>query len=218
MIRISKVNDMDKEYSDYIDLFDYPSDYDVTLAYGWLNPERIAKKITSLGKYSDGVYKMPEQYTNYEIFGRKLKQPITVPVISFKEDLFTGNDDISDLILSRYQSWIPSCAFKDMHNLKRIWIPKKVTCILKDTFKKCGLTDVYFEGTEEEFNKINIYYKQYTVIPKLGLKNDVVVWYDDGNLSFINAKKHFNITRNDDIDTKEEHIRIGKTDISKILK
>ena len=187
-------------YNDLIEMADYPLDCEYGLAVMWLHPERLPKILLTLGKYDGTIYKMPEKYTNYTfIFGQPLKEPITVPVIIFKNDLFINNDNITDLILSRYQSSIPSCAFKNMKNLKRIWIPKKVKTIFKDTFKGCdSLEEVYYEGTEEEFNKIDIYYKRYTVIPKLGIKDDIKVWYDEGNLPFIVAKKHFNAIRKDE--------------------
>lgn len=55
--------------------------------------------------------------------------------------------------------------------LPRIWLPKNLTLIEKDAFYGCGaLTDVYYEGSQEEWNKITI---------------------ESGNECLINAKIHF---------------------------
>ena len=105
-----------------------------------------------------------------------------------------------------------------MRNLKRIWIPKGVTYILKDTFKGCdNLEEIYYEGSMEDFKKIDVYYKLYRVIPKLGLQDEIEEYYDLGNLPFINAKVYYNQVR--DVERTSEYIaKIGKVDIKNILK
>ena len=210
---------MEYSYLDVIALFDYPVDFEVGLAYYWLHPEYISKKIISLGKFDYGFYKMPEVYTNTTyLSGKPLKSPITVRIVDFKENLFHNNTDITDLVLSKYQSELPKEAFLNMRNLKRIWIPKGVTYILKDTFKGCdNLEEVYYEGSMEEFKKIDVYYKLYRVIPKLGLQDEIEEYYDLGNLPFINAKVYYNQVR--DMERTGEYIaKIGKVDIKNIFK
>lgn len=209
---------MEYSYLDVISLIDYPVDYSVGLAYYWLHPEYIPKKITSLGKYDYGFYKMPEVYTNTTyLSGEPLKFPITVRIVDFKNDLF-HNTDITDLVLSKYQSELPKEAFLNMRNLKRIWIPKGVTYILKDTFKGCdNLEEIYYEGSMEDFKKIDVYYKLYRVIPKLGLHDEIEEYYDLGNLPFINAKVYYNQVR--DVERTSEYLaEIGKVDIKNIFK
>ena len=55
--------------------------------------------------------------------------------------------------------------------LPRIWLPKNLTLIEKDAFYGCGaLADVYYEGSQADWNKITI---------------------ESGNENLINAKIHF---------------------------
>ncbi len=207
-----------ENYLDIINIMDYPTDYKVRLAYAWIHPENLPKELVELGNFESKFYKMPDFFTNhFYISGCKLERPITVPVIGFRDSLFEDNVEIEDLILSTYQCVLPIEAFKGMKNLKRIWIPKRITYIPKDCFKDCdSLEEVYFEGTYEEFNKINIFYKRYKVIPKLGLYDDIEEYYEYGNLPFINAKKHFNQTR--DVEkVKEYFITLGKKDITNVI-
>ena len=102
--------------------------------------------------------------------------------------------------------------------IKRIWIPKGVTYILKDTFKGCNnLEEIYYEGSMEDFKKIDVYYKLYKVIPKLGLQDEIEEYYDLGNLPFINAKVYYNQVR--DMEKTSEYLaEIGKVDIKNIFK
>ena len=210
---------MEYSYLDVIEFMDYPVDFEVGLAYYWLHPEYISKKIISLGKFDYGFYKMPEVYTNTTyLSGQPLKSPITVRIVDFKEDIFHNNTDIIDLVLSKYQSELPKEAFLNMRNLKRIWIPKGVTYILKDTFKGCdNLEEIYYEGSMEDFKKIDVYYKLYRVIPKLGFQDEIEEYYDLGNLPFINARVYYNQVR--DMERTSEYIaKIGKVDVKNIFK
>jgi hypothetical protein len=210
---------MEYTYLDVIEFMDYPVNYEVGLAYYWLHPEYISKKIITLGKFDYGFYKMPEVYTNTTyLSGEPLKSPITVRIVDFKGDLFRNNTEITDLVLSKYQSELPKEAFLNMRNLKRIWIPKGVTYILKDTFKGCdNLEEIYYEGSMEEFKKIDVYYKLYRVIPKLGLQDEIEEYYDLGNLPFINAKVYYNQVR--DMERTSEYIaKIGNVDVKNIFK
>ena len=89
----------------------------------------------------------------------------------------------------------------------------------KTIFVGCdSLEEVYYEGSEEDFGKIDVYYKQFTVIPKPGLIDDAKVWYDPGNLSLINAKKYYNVEREPIDKAVEASIEIGKTKISEYFK
>ena len=205
-------------YLDLIDLMDYPSDYKVTLAFAWVHPHNLPKKLIELGKFDNGFYKMPDWYTNYTyITGERLEPPVTVPVTDFRDDLFKDNLEITDLVLSNYQSSLPNEAFKGMKNLKRIWLPK-ITYIPKDCFKDCeSLEEIYFEGSEEEFRKIKVYYKLYRVIHKLGPKDDVEEYYDYGNLPFLNAKVYFNQVRNTKA-IREYFLKVGKSDVTRDMK
>lgn len=202
-------------YLELIEMMDYPKDYEVALAVLWLHPLNLPKGIISLGKFKDGFYKMPCYYTNYyDLNNKLLDNPITVPVISFAANLFQNNLEITDLILSIFNSRLQKNSFLNMKNLKRIWIPKKIKYIPKDCFKGCeSLEEIYYEGSEEEFNEIEIYYKLNRVIPKLGLKDEIETYYDNGNLPFINAKKYFNQVR-DVKQIRQAYIQIGNKKIN----
>ncbi|RIA77919.1 leucine rich repeat (LRR) protein [Anaeroplasma bactoclasticum] len=204
---------MDK-YNEIIDLMDYPTNYDLTLSYMWIHPEYIPKKIIKLGNYNYGFYKMPETHINYNYLVSKepLPRPITVPIDDFKSDIFKNNLDITDLILSKHVSRLPKEAFLNMKNLKRIWIPKRITYIPKDCFKGCdSLDEIYYEGTKEEFDAIDIFYKQYRVIHKLGINDEIEEYYDQGNTPFINAKVYYNQIRNKKNVTEAIKTKIMKT-------
>ena len=45
---------MEYSYLDVIEFMDYPVNYEVGLAYYWLHPEYIPKKIITLGKFDYG--------------------------------------------------------------------------------------------------------------------------------------------------------------------
>lgn len=50
---------------------------------------------------------------------------------------------------------IPPAKFYNCTSLKTVTIPVSVTCIDDDAFDGCtSLTDIYFTGTEEEWNAI----------------------------------------------------------------
>ena len=185
-------------YLELIEMMDYPIDYKVALATIWVHPHNLPKKLIELGKFDNGFYKMPDWYTNYTyINGEKLEKPVTVSITNFREDLFKDNVEIIDLVLSNYQGSLPDAAFMGMKNLKRIWLPKSIKYIPRNCFKDCeSLEEIYFEGNEEEFKQINIYYKLYRVIHKLGSKDDIEVYYDYGNLPFMKAKVYYDQVRN----------------------
>jgi len=185
-------------YLDIINMIDYAINYDVYFAYFWIHPEYLPKMLIKLGEYDSGFYKMPEYYINYKyISGTNLNPPVRVPIIKFSEDLFKDNNDITDLILSRFITNLPNEAFMNMKKLKRIWIPKGIKYIPKDCFRGCNIEEIYYEGNELEYKEINVYYKQFKVIPRLGIKDEIEEYYDLGNISFINAKVYYNQVRNE---------------------
>jgi len=206
-------------YLDLIELMEYPCDYRVKLGIMWIHPHTLPKKLIDLGNFEFGFYKMPDLYTNYTyITGEKLKDPITVPIISFSDDLFQDNVEIIDLVLSNYVSSLPEGAFKGMTYLRRIWIPKSIKYIPKDCFKECyDLEEIYYEGSEEEFKQIEIYHKLYKVIPRPGIKDDIIEYYDNGNLPFIHAKVFYNQVR-DKEKIKETFVKVGNKDITDYIK
>ena len=180
------------EFSDYISYFDYPNNEKYSLAYGWIHPEYIPKRLVTLGDYSN-VYKFKNYYTNYNylVSKKRLEKPINVPIISFKNDLFANNETITDIVLNNYIYSLPEGAFKNCINLKRIYLNKHIKYIPKDCFKGCKDLEIYYEGSYEDFNKIRVIYKEHKAIFKPGLYDDIIEYIIPGNEAFINAKVYY---------------------------
>ena len=181
------------EFKEYISYFDYPKDETYTLAYGWVHPEYIPKKLKTLGEY-ENVYKFRNDYTNYTyLFSKeKLYKPIKVPITCFKSDLFHNNTKITDIVLNSNINSLPEASFYNCINLRRLYLNKNITYIPKDCFKGCMDLEIFYEGTIEEFNKIRVIYKEKKAIFKPGLYDDIVEYIVFGNEAFINAKVHYN--------------------------
>ena len=87
-----------------------------------------------------------------------------VPVITFSRQAFSGKSNITDIVLSQSIERFPKGAFEGCTGLKRITVPRKVKVIKEGTFTGCKqLEDVYFEGTMEEWNRINIIHHKHEV-------------------------------------------------------
>lgn len=122
-----------------------------------------------------------------------------VDVSGFKSSVFQGNDKVTDIILHSNIRRIPDAAFKGCTNLKRLTIPKNVKKIGQDVFAGCeSLEDVYYEGTREDWEKIEIYTGKRVV--ELGEQTpgtpvcEVVTDYfqhDPGNDALLRANIHF---------------------------
>ena len=95
-------------------------------------------------------------------------------IVSIGDEAFYNCDPITGISFEKGSqvSYIGTYAFYDCDFLERITIPKTVTSIGKCAFSSCDrLVDVYYTGTKEDWNKIDI-----------GEDND----------SLINATIHFN--------------------------
>lgn len=180
------------KFKKYISFYDYPIDEEYTLAYGWIHPEYIPKKLKTLGIYKN-VYKLKNYYTNYNYISSKkpLTKPINVPITCFISDLFHDNTLITDIVLNKYISSLPEGAFSGCINLKRIYLNRKITYIPKDCFKDCNNLEIYYEGSVEDFKKIRVIYKEHKAIFKPGLYDDVVEYIVPGNEAFVNAKVYY---------------------------
>lgn len=166
------------------------------LAMLWLNPSLLPVGVVSLGNVKDKVIKIPELYLNQ--WGCK------VPVIMFAGNVFRGQEEITDVILSRFIERIPRGSFIGCKNLKRISIPKSIRSIQEGTFTGCeNLEDVYYEGSEDEWKQIRIIYKCTRVKDEkqLGLIVDLEEYIKPGNEHLLNANIHFNCNLKYDIET-----------------
>lgn len=152
---------------------------------------RAPMYVTKLGDTASEVIKLPKKAIN--------KWGNEVDVVGFKPEVFQGNDKVTDIIL-HYDIWsIPDAAFKGCTNLKRLTIPKKVKKIGPDVFAGCvSLEDVYFEGTMEQWEKIEIYTGKRIIefgelvpgTPVCELSADYFK-HDPGNDALLKANIHF---------------------------
>lgn len=122
-----------------------------------------------------------------------------VDVSGFMPGVFQYNDIVTDVILHSRIGGIPEGAFRGCKNLKRITIPKRVKKIGHDVFAGCdSLEDVYYEGTMEEWEKIEIYTgkrvvelgKQVSGTPVCEVEKDCFE-HDPGNDALLKATIHF---------------------------
>ena len=84
---------------------------------------------------------------------------ITIPdsVTSIGESAFDGCTSLVSVTLSKSITTIEYSTFFGCSSLTSIEIPKSVTTIVNFAFCNCtNLTDVYYDGTQSEWNKINI--------------------------------------------------------------
>jgi len=152
---------------------------------------RAPMYVITLGDTASEVIKLPQKGIN--------KWGNEVDVVGFRPGVFQGNDKVTDIILHSGVWGIPDAAFKGCTNLKRLTIPKNVKKIGQDVFAGCdSLEDVYYEGTREDWEKIEIYTGKRVV--ELGEQTPgtpvckVVTDYfqhDPGNDALLRANIHF---------------------------
>lgn len=147
--------------------------------------------VITLGDTASEVIKLPQKSIN--------KWGNEVDVAGFKPEAFQGNDKVTDIILRSGVWGIPDAAFKGCTNLKRLTIPKNVKKIGQDVFAGCdSLEDVYYEGTKEDWEKIEIYTgkrvvelgKQIPGTPVCEVTTDCFQ-HDPGNDALLRAIIHF---------------------------
>ena len=120
------------------------------IAVMWLNPGRLPIGVVSLNGCTDKVIRVPNEEINPRGSGRNI-----VPVIAVAREAFAGNADVTDIMLGTNITKICPRAFAGCTALERITIPKGVTHFGKSTFENCvSLKDIYYEGTQEEWEKI----------------------------------------------------------------
>lgn len=181
-----------KEYREMIKDLTYTDTLEYAQAYMWLHPDRLPLRLVSVGKDAPAIIKIPDMTINS--YGRK------VPVVSVSRDAFAGHEKITDIILPTTLQSIPDGAFAGCSGLERIAIPKKITSIREGTFSGCeSLKDVYFEGSMEEWKKINIIHSKHEIefgdlipgTPVLEIKEERLI-HIPGNDALLKADIHFN--------------------------
>ena len=184
-------------WKDYIEIIKTAEEAkDLTFGYmGYTYISGVMRRapmfVTSLGDTASEVIKLPRKAIN--------KWGTEVDVAGFMSKAFQGNDKVTDIILHSGIHGIPDAAFKGCTNLKRLTIPKNVKAIGRDVFDGCdSLEDVYFEGTMEQWEKIEIYTGKRIIefgklipgTPVCELSADYFK-HDPGNDALLKANIHF---------------------------
>ena len=159
-----------------------------TYAVLWLNPHRLPAGLISMRGVKDEIIRIPERVVNE--YGNH------VPVINAARGVLGQNENLTDLILTN--QWYGSLyngVLKDCTKLERITLPKSIKEVSKGAFLDCvSLKDVYYEGTEEEWNRIKL-----VVHPKIAPRDECIfsffgaVWDNPilGDPPLLNATIHF---------------------------
>ena len=168
------------------------------LTYGYMGytyisgvMRRASMYVVKLADSETKVVKIPKRAVN--------KWGNEVDVAGFMAGVFQDNEAITDIILHTGVHGVPDGAFRGCKNLKRITIPKGVRKIGKDVFAGCdSLEDVYYEGTKEEWEKIEIYQGKRVVelgdlVPGTPVCEVVTDYmkHDSGNDALLKANVHF---------------------------
>lgn len=104
--------------------------------------------------FNTPVIKLPEKVQDEN--GKDLT------LINFNRNLFRDKTNLTDIVLPSGIESIPEGAFSGCVNLRRITIPKKIRAIDEGTFAGCGkLTDIYFEGTRQQWEEVKITHSRY---------------------------------------------------------
>ena len=170
-----------------------------TIAYIWLHPEHLPLTVVGLGNCCDRIIKIPNWSDETKVVqfdsGPEKLAGGAVPIIGFSKSTFKDNLHITDIVLQSNIEEIPDEAFSGCVRLERITIPKNIKRIGKEVFEDCRkLKDIYYEGTEEEWNNVDIVYKGIRPInPKqLGLIVDMEEYIIPGNEAVFSANIHYN--------------------------
>ena len=133
-----------------------PESLEFDLAVMWLHPSRLPLRLASLGGCDCSVIRVPQFAGNS--YGS------IVPVTKIKAGAFSSNKNVTDILLPSNIGEIPQGAFAGCKNLKNITLPKSIKRIEEKTFDGCtSLENVYYEGTREEWNQIDIVCEKYEI-------------------------------------------------------
>ncbi len=186
-------------FKDYIKTIENTQEHEnLDLGYtSWTYMSGVMRRVSLIVKGINGttipeVIKLPRKAINR--WGNE------VPVSGFFPGVFSGNGFVTDIILHPGIGGFPEGAFGGCKNLRRITIPKRVREIKRNVFAGChSLEDVYYEGTREEWEKINIYMgtrivKTGALIPGTPVCEVVADYekHDPGNDALLKANIHFN--------------------------
>ncbi|MBR3242801.1 MAG: leucine-rich repeat protein [Parasporobacterium sp.] len=122
----------------------------------WPRRERLPLRLMSVGDIQSSVIKVPERVKNR--FGR------IVQVVGVSGNAFAGQENVTDIILPSSIEGLPPGAFTGCRNLKNVTIPRNIGIIREKTFEGCtSLENVFYEGTLEEWRKIEIIHEKHEI-------------------------------------------------------
>ena len=116
-------------------------------------------------KIPDSVEKIHYRFFNALVDVKEIVIPESVDnIIVINEDMFSYCISLEKLTLNNKVERIEDYAFSKLYNLKSIVITTSVTSIERNAFDitddmgndRCQLTDIYYTGTAEEWNAIDI--------------------------------------------------------------
>lgn len=154
----------------------------------WPFPQYSRLQVKSIIDKSS-VVKLPDERLN--------KYGNLVPVATVVPGVLCFNPDLTDLILSPAFSFISDGMLAGCGNLKRMTFPKRITHIPQKAFADCtALEDIYYEGTREEWDKIDVdfYIDKHNIDWKtdgLHCKVTTVRYPELGNEPLRHARIHF---------------------------
>lgn len=195
--------------------------FNYTRAIMWVPAERLPVKVVSLENKSLKTVNIPDRIEN--------KYGNIVPVTAVSPAAFTGLTELETVVLPRGIREIPAGTFCGCTGLKRIFIPKAVRFIGFGSSRDCScLEDIYFEGTQDDWKRINIMCEKHEVelgklipgTPVQEIIDDRIV-HVDGNDALFKAAVHFNCSLPDragDAPCGIFRIMCGGKDISGFLK
>ena len=190
------------------------------IAFVWLNPGRLPIGVVSLNGCTDEVIRVPIEEVNLHSGGKN-----TVPVIAVGQQAFKDNTEVTDVILSSNITRIGDGAFSGCTSLERITLPKGVRRIGENTFAGCTkLRDIYYEGTLEEWNSIDIFGEKYEcdlgpLIPGTPVRNIIAerLVRRPGNEALKLANIHFRCELPNAKNAKQFFVRMGHKDMTKLF-
>ena len=190
------------------------------LVFMWLNRWRLPIGVVSLNGCKDKIIRVPAEEINPYSDGKNI-----VPVVGVAQETFAGNTDVTDIILPSEIQKIGRAAFSGCTSLERITIPKAIKGIGADTFKDCvSLRDIYYEGTQEEWNRIRIIGDRREaefgeLVPGSPVQEIVSerLISAPGNAAMRLANIHFRCELPSAKNAKRFTVRAGKTDMTKLF-
>ncbi|MDE6060367.1 MAG: leucine-rich repeat domain-containing protein [Clostridia bacterium] len=158
------------------------------IAIAWLHREHLPVGVVGIND-TDTVIRVPRRHHN--------SYGYDVSVIAIANGVLGTAQNLTDLILPPSIDRFTPYTFKNCRKLKRLTIPKNIRSIPEKAFEDCvSLEDIYYEGTAEDWSKINIVWDKYVSIiddSKLGLHCKVtnVRYPVFGNEPLFRARIHF---------------------------